>query len=109
MYNVTHSGNARVVMEGSHQATRDTHAAEHWYKRAFELSTNRELRAKAAFMAAKAELGLIYMNNFDDSAKAVDPIAKTWFPIVKSFANTKYYQEALKECGYFRDWVSARK
>jgi len=110
LYNITHYGNARVVTENSHQSTRDTRAAEHWYKRAFELSTDRELRAKAAFMAAKCELGMIYLRELDDGSPAAsEPMAKTWFPIVKTFANTRYYQEALGECGYFRDWVAAHK
>jgi hypothetical protein len=37
------------------------------------------------------------------------PIPKTWFPIVKSFADTKYYKEVLAECGHFRKWARTAK
>ena len=111
LYNITLNGNARIVLRDSHHATHEAHAAEHWYKRAFELSTNRELRAQAAFMAAKAELGSLFdaadqANQANPSADAVTLIPKTWYPILKGFANTRYYKEVLAECGRFRSWVS---
>ena len=108
LYNITWHGNARVVLEGSHHATRDASAALRWYKRAYELTKNRELKAKAAFLAAKSELGNLISKQDDTSDPGGLPIPATWFPIVKSFANTKYYKEVLKECGHFRDWARAR-
>jgi hypothetical protein len=107
MYNITWYGNARVVLETSHQGTRDAHAAERWYKRAFELTANRELKAKAAFLAAKAELGNLIAAAQRDDGQTTDvlPIPKTWYPIVKSFADTRYYKEVLAECGHFRAWA----
>jgi hypothetical protein len=113
LYNLTWYGNARVVLQDSHQAISAPRAAERWYKRAYELSHSRELRAKAAFLAAKAELGTL-LTAAEESA-AVDaeervgmsdlPIPKTWFPVVETFADTRYYREVLRECSNFRAWT----
>ncbi len=110
LYNITENGNARSMLRNSHQATHDSSLAEKWYKRAFELSTNQEFRAKAAFFAAKAELGIIFeaeqTAQGDPNAPPVSEIPKIWFPIVKKFASTKYYKEVLAECGRFSRWVT---
>lgn len=107
LYNITWAGNARIVLENTHQATTDTSAAERWYKRAFELSKNRELRAKAAFLAAKAEVARKLAAETDET-RAV-PASVTWYPVVKRFADTRYYREILAECGWYRDWAGATK
>jgi hypothetical protein len=102
LYNLTWYGNARSFAADTHQATRDTRAAEHWYKRAFELTKDRELKVKAAFLAAKAELGRL----LDAPDSEAEPVPATWFPIVRKFATTRYYKEIVRECGRFRDWVT---
>ncbi len=105
LYNVTWYGNARTVLESTRQATRDTRPAERWYKRAFDLTKNRELKTKAAFMAAKAELGrLVETESMSDNL----PIPTTWFPVLRGLADTKYYKEVLSECGNFRRWVAKK-
>ena len=108
-YNVTYYGNARVVFEETHQATRDTRAAERWYKRAFELGAGREFKAKAAFLAAKAELGRLLADPHvaanDPNAVGL-PVAKQWFAVEKGFKDTQYYKDVLKECGAFADFVA---
>lgn len=104
MYNVTWYGNARVVLEGTHQATRDTRVAEKLYKRAYDLAKDRELRAQAAFFAAKAELGRLQS---PDSSEL--PVPTTWFTALKALANTRYAQQVLAECGNFRAWMDKQK
>jgi tetratricopeptide (TPR) repeat protein len=101
LYNLTFWGNARTATADTHQKTQDSSAALKWYKRAHDLSKNRELKVKAAFMAAKAELGLL---SNDETAK--DRTPKVWFPIVKQYKNTRYYGDILKECGRFADWAN---
>ena len=95
LYNLTWYGNARVVLEGTHQATRDPRPAERWYKRAYQLASDRELKARAAFYAAKAELAALLeaanVNPYDNLE--VLPVPTTWYPIVKSLADTRYYRE----------------
>jgi hypothetical protein len=106
LYNITYYGNARTVLAETHHRTRDTRAAEKWLKRAFELTKNRELKAKAAYLAAKAELGqLITEAEAANKSLAALPIPKTWFPAVKKLSDTKYYREVIRECGHFAGWA----
>jgi hypothetical protein len=105
LYNITWYGNARSVLESSHYATEDTRAAERWYKRAFDLTGNRELKAKAAFMASKCELGRM-ISDVGPSGRYIDalPVPKKWFPVVKTFSDTAYYREILAECSNYVRW-----
>lgn len=114
LYNITWYGNARVVLDGTHQTVEAPRAAERWYKRAFELSRDRELRAKAAFFAAKAELGAL-ISAAEDTASLSEgehlglsdlPTPKTWFPVLESFSDTAYYQDVLRECSNFSSWAA---
>jgi tetratricopeptide (TPR) repeat protein len=102
LYNLTYWGNARQATAETHQKTEDASLAMKYYKKAHDLSKNRELKVKAAFLAAKAELGTLL--GVDGTAGGL-PIPKTWFPVVKQYANTRYYKEVLKECGHFASWV----
>lgn len=105
LYNFTWLGNARRVLRGTHQDTFDTRPAERWYKRAYELTKNKELKAKAAYLAAKAERGIrIDTPQPDDSTPGL-PVPQTWFTRLKQLSGTKYYKEVLKECETFRDFV----
>ena len=117
LYNITWYGNARVVLENTHQTLSAPRAAERWYKRAFDLSRNRELRAKAAFFAAKAELGSL-ITAAEEAAGMTDenrwgisdlPLPKVWFPVVESFEDTNYYREVLRECSHFLAWSDRKR
>lgn len=108
-YNLTWYGNARVVLESTHHATRETQAAARWFKHAFEVAGSRELKARAAFYASKAEMMGIVTAKFEVyDEPEVMPVPTTWYPIVKSFDDTRYYKEILAECGSFRRWAAAR-
>jgi hypothetical protein len=96
-YNMTFNGNARVVLGQGHNATADTRLAERWFKRAFEASADRELKARAATMAAKCEL-----------ARDGGEVSKTWYPALRALAGTAYEKEVLKECGWYREWRPGR-
>ncbi|HEU0032377.1 MAG TPA: hypothetical protein VFQ53_17215 [Kofleriaceae bacterium] len=106
LYNITHHGNARVVFEATHQATEDTAPAEYWYKRAYELTTKRELKAKAAYLAAKAELGALItkQQQAQPGDPDVDLVPVRWFKVLKGYKTTAYYREVLRECGTFATW-----
>ncbi len=101
LYNLTYWGNARQATAETHQKTEDASLAMKYYKKAHDLSKNRELKVKAAFLAAKAELGTL----LGASSPAGLPVPKTWFPVVKQYANTRYYKDILKECGHFASWA----
>jgi len=119
-YNMSYYGNGRDIYITKYQNLRaynylgylsgninfekplNTDAAERYYVRAFNLSSNREFKAKAAFMAAKAEQNRHYTSSKDKSGHG----PQTHFDTLRtSFADTLYYQEILKECGYFRAYV----
>ncbi len=76
--------------------------AEKYYLQALNLYSRKELKAKAAFMAAKTE-----QNRFYNTAK--DPKAeppRKYFKVLKdSYADTQYYQEIIRECGSFRSYL----
>jgi len=33
------------------------------------------------------------------------PVPTTWYPVVKTFADTQYYQDILSECGTYAAWA----
>ena len=108
LYNMTYYGNARQFLDGSHSVTADTTQAESWYKKAFDSSKDRNFKAKAAFMAAKCELAQALQRE-DPQLRLLHaplPIPKRWFPVVKSFADTKYHREILQECGHYKTWYA---
>jgi hypothetical protein len=108
LYNFTYYGNSRVmyVTADGHfaksQPTYDCTHAEAYYGKAFEAAKDRELKAHAAFGAAKCELG----NFYNDPKHTGDFKAGKWFhTLAESLADTKYYGEVLDECGYFRSFA----
>ena len=109
-YNMSYWGNARMFLEGTFQQTKEPREAERWYDKAFTLGTSREFKAKAAFMAAKAEMGrLMAPSNHANNQNAGLPMAMRWFAVEKTFKDTKYYQEVLKECSMFASFVASQK
>jgi hypothetical protein len=105
LYNMSFYGNARDVYDTSRlnlsprweyapsvsPAVR-TDLAEKYYLQAAALSSDRELKTKATFMAAKAE-----------QTRSND---RTHFrTLQQSYSNTAYYQEIIRECGYFRSFL----
>lgn len=107
-YNLTWYGNARAVLESTHQATNRPTAALGWYAKAHSIAKSRELKAKAAYLAAKAELGLAISDSQGNSSynfMAQLPVPATWFPILARYADTAYYKEVLAECDHFARWA----
>jgi hypothetical protein len=112
LYNVTYYGNSRVMYESPDghfdrvPPTYDCRRAQTFYEKAYDASKDREFRALAAFMASKCELATYY----NDPAHQADFRAGTWFHTLRdSYADTRYYQEVLHECGYFRTFVGQHR
>ncbi|HEX7598673.1 MAG TPA: hypothetical protein VF518_10700 [Polyangia bacterium] len=81
----------------------DCSRAEAFYRKAMELSKNREFKAKASFMAAKCELNTYYNQHPNDERFK----AGTWFHAIRDqYADTQYYKEIIRECGYFRTFLA---
>ncbi len=114
LYNMTYYGNGRKIRETTIYCPDDygddtdrerepytnCSIAEKYYLKAAALSNDKEFKAKCVFMAAKCE------QNEQYSAGNFDGGSETHFLTLKdSFADTKYYLEIIKECGYFRAYL----
>ncbi|MCE3260130.1 MAG: hypothetical protein K0S12_1771, partial [Bacteroidetes bacterium] len=74
-----------------------------YYTMALAAATTDEQKAKCTYMLAKCERNEWY-NKTNGNAKT-DFIAFKNFVELKKYAATKYYQEVIKECGYFRTFA----
>lgn len=103
-------GTAHGNIPDSSPISLDMQLAEKYYKRAMELSADKELKAKACFMAAKTEQNRCFnaaAKNTNSSSEQPEPVhSPVYFKLLKSsYANTCYYQEIIRECGYFRSYL----
>jgi hypothetical protein len=87
-----------------------------YYNKAEELSTDKEFKAKCAWMAAKCERNIWLEKGYLASAENYDYnwpgdfVAGKYFALMKEkYANTKYYQEVINECGYFCTYITHSK
>lgn len=136
LYNMTYFGNARTIYQTDVRAysdgiygnydpntigwgkytygdvrenpvLTDCKKAEECYKKAMELSTDREFKAKCCFMAAKAEQNAFIMSKPDNYVG--DFRAGKYFKLLKlSYKDTEYYKDIIAECGYFKTYASSR-
>lgn len=116
-YNMSYYGNSRVVYEtafgnfspnfwgrDNKQLTLSNDLAEKAYLRAASLSSSKELQAKAYWGAAKAEQNRFYNNNPEYDGKDIHP-GVYYKKLKDGFSDTTYYQEIIKECGYFKTYL----
>ncbi len=107
IYNLTWYGISKWMIEGSHAgAAGDAALAMRYFKKAHDLSSNRELKTRAAYFAAKSELLVRLDDAPDPDADMAPPLPKTWYPILKSYKGTRYYKDVIKECGRFAAWAN---
>jgi hypothetical protein len=127
LYNMTWYGNARLLSstvvnwnytdtyhlnqnEGEERAQSnyyDCHEAQRWFVKAMAESKNSEFQAKSAWMAAKCEHAIWLESDFVEEEGAPDFRAGQYFIYMKAkYANTKYYQEVINECGYFCTYIN---
>ncbi len=82
--------------------------AKMYYQKALSNSQSPETKAKCVFMLAKCEQNDWYMAK--PKGYKGDFKAGTNFVTLKAnYANTKYYQEIIKECGYFKAYLAKKK
>jgi hypothetical protein len=132
-YNITHFGNARLFHETningygyspydfrdkSRNMITDCSQAKMYYQKALVAAKNNEQKAKCYYMIAKCERNEFYNNQYDatkDSWENHSAVARSevnflaWngFKTLKDdYSKTKYYQEVINECGYFRTYMS---
>lgn len=78
-------------------------AAITWFGRAYASATDRELKATAAYFAARCEM-LDGKNRYYPDASQPLPVPKTWFPRLAELSDTSFEKEVLAECGHYRRW-----
>lgn len=131
-YNITHFGNGRTFYEGNiigsgfnefefeefnRNIITDCSLAQKYYKLAFSAANNDEQKAKMTYMLSKCERNDFYSNRnsqFDNywevDNKEIDFLAWNGFKTLKKdYSKTKFYQEVIAECGYFKTYVNQRK
>lgn len=131
-YNVTHYGNARSFYEseiigyGSTQfdfedyyqsLITNCNLSKKYYQMAFAAAKTTELKAKCTYMLAKCERNDYYntkyanvTNYWNVENNGVDFIAFNGFKTLKNeYSNTKFYQEVIAECGYFKTFLTVNK
>jgi hypothetical protein len=121
-YNITHYGNARafyeckvigsshyspIAIDSAFQPLLTSMAlAAKYYNMALNAAKTDEQKARCQFMLAKCERNEWY-NEYKWNT-TVDFIAWNGFKTLKQqYANTQYYKEAIRECGYFRTYLNS--
>ncbi|MEC4048003.1 hypothetical protein OX284_001065 [Flavobacterium sp. SUN046] len=130
-YNITFFGNGRsfysgniIDYEGDYTETdpyesmiTNCSLAKSYYEKAFQAAENDEQRAKCQYMLAKCERNQYYTNKFENITSSwlydrdkVNFLAWGGFKALKNdYSKTKYYQEVIKECGYFDVYINGPK
>jgi hypothetical protein len=129
-YNITFYGNARVFYEGAiigndittaYQMSDsfkgnlfDMENAKQYYVLALKAAKNDEQKAKCHYMLAKCERNEYYNKNdmnidYWDNGKYSAFLVWTGFKKLKEqYSATKYYQDVIKECGYFATYIGKK-
>jgi len=135
-YNITYYGNARLFYETDVVASGATsryyyegeermdekltsmRTAIRYYEMARKSAANDEQRALCTFMLGKCALNEIYNDpNFKNADKfaeikasksVIDTYYNYFAELKEKYNKTAYYKEALKECGYFRDYANKK-
>jgi hypothetical protein len=128
-YNITHFGNGRLFYEGNIAGQGSTpdffrdpirnmitncSLAKAYYEKAFLAAKNNEQKAKMQYMLAKCERNDFYnkkyyslnLSTWDIQDDQINFIAWQGFKNLKAnYSKTKYYQEIISECGYFKTYA----
>lgn len=124
-YNATYYGNARAFYEtsiwmypswensftGNEPFMHCTRALK-YYRLAMESSNDPEMKAKCCFMAAKCEQNEFYTSG----SKKIYALDQSGYQggeyfqqLQDKYSQTDYYQECIKDCGYFRKYLANQK
>lgn len=104
-YSLGHGGDPIVPLWNSYSGNRenfDTQKALTYFEKARKMAVNPELKAKAAFFAAKCE----QKQNYFKKAKGEIPTAYYFNMLNFEYKDTEYYQTIIEECKYFEYFVT---
>jgi len=121
-YNMSHYGNGRDIFQTEHDNLKAPYdskdlsnepsfkmdLAQKHYELAAKLSSDREFQTKANWMLAKVEHNVYYNKHpsspWDPNENDIN--AGAYFKKLKDeFSDTQYYQEIIRECGYFKTYL----
>lgn len=129
-YNISHFGNARQFYEvniagyGSSptyfresvkRMIVDGSVSKMYYQKAFNAATTKEQKAKCIYLLTKCERNDFYneryyfqnKNYWDFYGDKVNFLAWNGFKTLeKEYSDTKYYQDVIRECGYFNTYLN---
>lgn len=122
LYNMTCFGGAnwyasRSFLSSNYGPYFETDAcneAKKYFVKSIPLFKDKELKAKACFMAAKCERNNFYMpvNNNEETFyynNKLPPAGEYFKLLADKYSDTKFYEEAIQECGYFSEYVKSVK
>ncbi len=124
-YNITWYGNARAFYDSKvdgpfyysvnffENAPSSMDLATKYYTLGLKAAKTDEQKAKCHFMLAKCERNKYYdekifsSKNSQDGDHGSQPDFLAWngFVSLKQYANTQFYKEAIRECGYFKTYT----
>lgn len=135
-YNISYYGNARLFYESDvvitdakvryyypdEEKMEDEYTsmriAVKYYELARKNAANDEQRARCTFMLSKCALNEVYndpgftsyekLSATKVSKSAIDNYYNYFAELREKYNQTAYYKEALKECGYFRDYANKK-
>lgn len=131
-YNITHYGNGRTFHESDilgygtcpndfdekyRNIITNCSVAKMYYQKALAAATTDEQKAKMNYMLAKCERNEYYNLSYSSDAGCwsiqddeVNFLAWNGFRELKNnYSKTKFYQDAINECGYFRTYIEKNK
>jgi len=90
-----------VLQPDNELTVRDMETPLAYYKKAAAATSDREMKAKCAFMMAKCAQNQTFSGKKDEFAGR----NKFFAELKNNYSNTQYYKEVLKECSYFQFYV----
>lgn len=75
--------------------------AENYYQKALSTAQNDEEKAKATYLLTKIERNKFYLSDAFKPYEVDYIIFDGYKKLKQNYSNTKYYQEVIRECGYF--------
>ena len=118
-YNMTYYGNGRDIYDTQYgnlrasvddnklaiEPSRNMGQAVKAYEAALSKTRDPELKAKATWLLAKAEHNTYYNEHVGENSGNDINAGKYFKKLFTESADTQYYQEVIRECGYFKTYV----
>jgi hypothetical protein len=120
-YNLSYYGRTRLSNVVASDRLFSMEMARQYYRSALQLTSDKELKAKAAFFLAKTENNDVYTSlidrnfglnfpvwfksTFDALSFAIPPTTRYFELLGTELRDTAYVQEIIRECGYFRQYL----